>query len=74
MWVEQKKVWRISFTLPLINNATQIIFLIAGKEKATVVADVINYKKIKPAYPSQLVKPEKGTLYWMLDEEAAAKV
>jgi 6-phosphogluconolactonase len=74
VWVEEKQTWRISFTLPLINRAAQIIFLIAGKEKAAVVVDVINHKKIKPTYPSQLVKPEKGTIYWMLDEEAAAKV
>ncbi len=74
VWVEEKQTWRISFTLPLINNAAQIVFLIAGKEKATVAADVINHKKIKPAYPSQLVIPTKGNIYWMLDEEAAAKI
>lgn len=74
VWVEEKQIWRISFTFPLINNAAQIIFLIAGKEKAGVVASVINRTKIKPALPSQLVEPEKGTIYWMLDEEAAAKI
>lgn len=74
VWVEEKQTWRISFTLSLINNAEQIIFLVAGKEKAAVVADVINHKKIKPALPSQLVKPIKGDIYWMLDEEAAAKI
>lgn len=74
VWVEEKQTWRISFTLPLINRAAHIIFLVAGKEKSAVVADVINHKKIKPTLPSQLVKPEKGTIYWMLDEEAAAKV
>jgi len=74
VWAEEKKTWRISFTLPLINRAAQIIFLVAGKEKAAIVADVINHKKIKPAFPSQLVKPEKGTICWMLDEEAAANI
>ena len=74
VWVEEKQTWRISFTLPLINNAAQIIFLVAGKEKASVAADVINHKKIKPAFPSQLVEPEKGIICWMLDEEAAFKI
>ncbi len=74
VWLEEKQTWRISFTFPLINNAALIIFLVAGKEKAAVVTDVINKKIIKPAFPSQLVKPLKGNIYWMLDEEAAAKI
>lgn len=72
VWVEQKQTWRISFTLPLINRASQIIFLVTGKEKATVVADVLKHKKIKPALPSQLVKSEKGIVSWVLDEDAAS--
>ena len=74
VWLEQKQTWRISFTFPLINSAAQIIFLVAGKEKAAIVADVINHKKIKPALPSQSVKPEKGIICWMLDEEAAIEI
>ncbi len=74
VWIEQKKSWRISFTLPLINEASQVIFLVAGKDKACVIADILNDKKIKPALPSQLVKPVKGTIYWMLDEEATAEI
>jgi 6-phosphogluconolactonase len=74
VWVEQKQSWRISFTLPLINNAAQILFLVAGKEKAGVLASILPAKKIKPNYPAELVKPVKGTIYWMLDEKAAAKI
>ena len=74
VWVKQKRTWRISFTLPLINKARQIIFLVSGKEKATVVADILSHKKICPALPSQLIKPVKGTIYWMLDEQAAANI
>ncbi|MDZ4794599.1 MAG: 6-phosphogluconolactonase [Bacteroidota bacterium] len=74
VWVEQKQNWRISFTLPLINHAAQILFLVAGKEKATILADILHAKKVRPALPAQLVNPVKGTIYWMLDEEAAAKI
>ena len=74
VWVEQKQNWRISFTLPLINKSAQIIFLVTGREKATVVSDIVRHKKIKPVLPSQLVKPVKGNICWMLDEEAAAKI
>ena len=74
VWVEQKQNWRISFTLPLINKSAQIIFLVTGREKATVVSEIVRHKKIKPVLPAQLVKPAKGNICWMLDEEAAAKI
>ncbi len=83
VWVEQKQTWRISFTLPLINKATQVVFLVSGKDKASVVADILNNKKLKPALPAQLVKPGKarhkdkagqGNISWILDEEAGAKI
>lgn len=74
VWVKQKETWRISFTLPLINKATQIIFLVSGKKKAAVVSDILHHKKISLALPSQLIKPAKGILYWMLDEQAAANI
>lgn len=83
VWVEQKQTWRISFTLPLINKATQVVFLVSGSDKAGVVADILNYKKLKPALPAQLVIPGKtrlnsimgqGNVSWILDEEAAAKI
>ena len=73
VWVEQKQNWRISFTLPLINKAAQIIFLVAGKEKAAIVSDIVHHKKIKPALPAQLVNPVKGNVCWMIDKEAAVK-
>ncbi len=74
VWVEAKQTFRISFTLPLINKSAQIIFLVAGKEKASVVAEIINHKKINPALPAQLVKPVKGNILWMVDEDAAGKL
>ena len=72
VWVEDKEIWRISFTLPLINNSKQVIFLVAGKDKAEVVAKILRGKKEKPLLPSQLVKSKKGIVYWMMDDEAAS--
>ena len=74
VWVEEKQTWRISFTLPLINKAAGVIFLVSGREKATVIASILHQEKVKPTLPSQLVKPAKGSIYWMLDEEAAANI
>jgi len=74
VWIEQKQTWRISFTLPLINKAAQVIFLVAGKEKAKIVATALANKKTKSLLPVQLVQPGKGIIYWLLDDEAAASI
>ena len=74
VWVEEKKTWRISFTFSLINKAANIIFLVTGKEKATVVAKTLANKKEKLPLPVQLVQPGEGTTYWMLDEDAATSI
>jgi 6-phosphogluconolactonase len=72
VWVEQKQTWRISFTLPLINKAAQIIFMVTGKEKAAVIATALANKKTKLLLPVQLVQPGKGIIYWLLDDEAVS--
>ncbi len=74
VWLEEKQSWRISFTLPLINQAAVIVFLVTGKEKAAVISIILAKKKSDPLLPVQMVKPRKGNIYWMLDEEARTKI
>lgn len=62
---------RITLTLPVINNAENIIFLVAGITKAQVVADLIENPGITN-YPAALVEPEHGVLKWYLDMDAAS--
>jgi len=66
-WVEQLKTYRITMTLPLINNATSVLFLVSGIEKAEIVKEVLQGPK---RYPAQEVKPA-SELLWMLDKDAA---
>lgn len=59
---------RISLTLPLVNNAEQIMFLISGESKASVVKSALNQPIGK--YPCQYVWPMAGTVIWWLDRAA----
>ena len=68
VWLEDKQSWRITFTYPLINKAKQIIFLVSGKEKATVVKTVFT-KPVKRIYPVQYINAEKSI--WLIDKTAA---
>jgi len=71
-WVDKFQLWRVTFTYPLINQAKNIIFLVAGKEKASVVHDLIAEKNSQ--HPAARVAPEKGNILWLLDAEAAASL
>lgn len=73
-WVEKLKTHRITMTLPVLNRAAGIIMLVAGAEKAPILAEVLELTAPEPKYPVQMVQPVKGTKRWMLDKAAAAEL
>ncbi|HKG58284.1 MAG TPA: 6-phosphogluconolactonase [Pyrinomonadaceae bacterium] len=70
-YVEKLKSYRITMTLPLLNNGASVVFLVSGAEKAEVVKAVLQGEH---QYPAQAVKPAQGELIWMLDKDAASKL
>ena len=70
--VPQKDTWRITLTWPVINQAHDVFFLIAGADKAQPVHDVLLGKYDPEVLPSQLIRPSNGRLLMLLDTEAAA--
>jgi 6-phosphogluconolactonase len=68
-WVERLKTHRITLTLPLLDAARAVVFLVAGAEKAGRVADVLQGSGA--ALPASRVRPG-GELIWLLDSAAAA--
>jgi 6-phosphogluconolactonase len=69
-WVEKLNTQRITLTLPVLNNAALVTFLVSGKDKASVLHEILE----NPAadLPSQKVRPVAGRLEWMVDRAAAA--
>jgi 6-phosphogluconolactonase len=70
-FVKKLKAHRVTFTLPLINAARNIVFLVAGASKAHAVAGVL--KAADPQFPASGVRSE-GNVYWFLDKEAASQL
>ena len=68
-WVEKLNAYRITMTLPLLNNGASVLFLVSGVEKAAIVKEVLEGPK---KYPAQYVQPTDGELIWMLDKDAAS--
>jgi 6-phosphogluconolactonase len=65
--------WRITLTLPVLNKARQIVFLVSGRSKAGIVNSLINRKENK-GYPAAMVKPSAGNITWLLDRDAASEL
>ncbi len=63
--------WRVTLTLPVLNNAWNILFLVAGKSKAGIIDKILG-KGRSHLYPAGLVKPTHGRSIWLLDREAAS--
>ena len=64
---------RITLTLPVLNHARNVAFIVAGSNKAEVVKKILEDRE---KLPSGLVQPQSngGKLYWMLDSEAASQL
>ena len=56
VYVEEVKMWRITFTAPFINNAKHVLFLVAGKEKSSILKIVLEGEQEPEKYPAQLIR------------------
>ncbi len=65
---------RITLTLPVLNHASEVMFLVSGPAKAPRVRQVLLGPVAGDALPAQRVSPSLGRLVWMLDEAAAAEL
>ncbi|MCX6044309.1 MAG: 6-phosphogluconolactonase [Chloroflexi bacterium] len=71
-YVEKFSTWRITLTTQPVNAAANILFLVAGADKADALQQVLAEPPQPPLLPAQLIKPINGQLIWMVDEAAAA--
>lgn len=62
---------RITLTLAAINRCRQVLFLVAGAEKAGTVREVLEGKD-RERYPAALVRPVAGQTLWFLDSAAGS--
>jgi 6-phosphogluconolactonase len=65
---------RITLTLPLLNQARRVTFLVTGAGKTDIVKKVITSDHGNAKFPATLVRPRRGLPEWYLDRAAAAKL
>ncbi len=65
---------RLTLTLPVLNAAVSVFFLVTGGEKAETLRRVLAEPPGALARPASAVRPAGGTLVWWADEAAAQLV
>lgn len=71
VYVPELKSYRLTLTLPVLNNAADVFFLVAGKSKAGILRDVLQGKDGSENLPAQRIRPQLGRVVWLVDQAAA---
>ena len=71
-WVPELQSHRITFTLPLINKARVVAFLVTEESKAGVLREVLQPSSQAQMRPAALVSPASGIAHWFLTGAAAS--
>ena len=64
---------RITFTVPLINQARCVLFFVIGASKKPALAQVLAPEGDALTYPSRLIQPQ-GEFWWLLDAAAGSEI
>ncbi len=64
------KSGRMTLTVPLLNAAKQILFLVSGSEKESALKSVLAEEGDPFRYPARLIRPNSGELIWFVDVKA----
>jgi 6-phosphogluconolactonase len=76
-WVRSPVVARLgtrrtTLTLPVLDRARAVLFLVAGADKAPALAQVLAPAPGAAPLPAARVRPDGGTVSWLVDRAAAS--
>jgi len=70
-WVDKFKTYRVTLTVPVLNHANLVVFLVSGHDKAEALREVLQGDRQPERFPAQLIQPDPGNLLWIVDQAAA---
>jgi 6-phosphogluconolactonase len=73
-YVRAVGAWRITMTLPLLNSARAVLFLVSGADKAEALHRVLELAPPPDQAPAAAVRPALGRLDWLVDAAAASRL
>ncbi len=72
--VPQQQTTRLTLSVPVLLAARNVLFLVAGEDKAPAVHLAIEGDWNPDETPSQFLRDASGTVIWMLDAAAASQL
>jgi 6-phosphogluconolactonase len=73
-YVPPVSMWRLTLTAPLLNAAAEVLFLVSGGAKASMVKRILEGPRQPRELPAQLIAPARGHAQWLVDRAAAAEL
>src|SRR5262245_61709958 len=71
-YVGEVSMWRITLTPVVLNLGREVLFLVAGGGKASMLRQVLEGPFDPDQRPAQIVRPTPGEVIWLVDAAAAA--
>lgn len=71
-WVGKLFTERVTLTAPAANAAANVIFMIAGADKALALKAVLEGPYEPEQLPAQMIRPANGRLLWLVDSAAGS--
>src|SRR5439155_4204008 len=73
-FVEKLAAHRITLTSPVLQAAKEVVFLVAGENKAPALKQVLEGPLNVDEYPAQLLREAQGRVMWYVDRAAASQL
>jgi 6-phosphogluconolactonase len=69
---------RITFTMPVINSASNVVIVATGEDKAWAVQQSVSqlseHMGLDLSVPAKMVTPTEGKVVWFVDKEASKEI
>jgi 6-phosphogluconolactonase len=73
-YVAEVGMWRITLTPVVINLGREVVFLVSGGGKASMLRQVLQGPFAPDERPAQIVRPTPGEVMWLVDAAAAKEL
>ena len=65
---------RVTLTIPVLNRARHLVWLVAGSQKADIVRAVLEGPESPDGLPAQHIRPMRAVPLWLIDRAAARRL
>ena len=69
-----ERLWRVTLTVPFIDRAALVLFVVSGASKAAAVKGALQGEADPRGLPALAIRPPAGRLWWLLDRAAASRL